>query len=134
MIIKEARLHRDGGTTTLTAKCKIRKIGWDTVYFSVGNTVPGDYVYHDASPFAAALLLPSMQQGENLVIEGSISAQLYRGMHAIMQEVLKWDIGLQPIRILIFIDQNIAKTMGYRLSHRFIRGDISGGGLSNQGG
>jgi hypothetical protein len=29
---------------------------------------------------------------------------------------------LQPIRILIFIDQNIAKTMGDRLSHRFMRG------------
>ena len=61
--------------------------------------MPGDYIHHDASPFAAALLLPSMKQGEDLVIEGSISAQLYRGMHAIMQEVLKWDIGLQPIKI-----------------------------------
>jgi hypothetical protein len=40
-----------------------------------------------------------MRQGEDLVIEGSVSAQLYRGMHAITQEVLKWDIGLQPIKI-----------------------------------
>src|SRR6202023_821130 len=61
--------------------------------------VPGDYIHNDASPFAAALLLPSMKQGEDLVIEGSISAQLYQGMHAIMREVLKWDIGLQPIKI-----------------------------------
>jgi len=93
MIIKDTRLYRDNKTTTLSAKCRLRKFGWDTVYFSVDKVPPGDYIHHDASPFAAALLLPSMRQGENLVIEGSISAQLYRGMHAIMQEVLKWDIG-----------------------------------------
>jgi hypothetical protein len=99
MIIKDTRLNREAETTVLSARCKVRKIGWDTVYFSIGNTLPGDYIHNDASPFAAALLLPSMKQGEDLVIEGSISAQLYQGMHAIMQEVLKWDIGLQPIKI-----------------------------------
>src|SRR5487761_1601268 len=36
---------------------------------------PGAYVHDDASPFAAALLLPSMKQGEDLIIEGSISDQ-----------------------------------------------------------
>jgi hypothetical protein len=99
MIIKDTQLYRDDETTALSARCKLRKIGWDTVYFSIGNTLPGDYIHNDASPFAAALLLPSMKQGEDLVIEGSISAQLYQGMHAIMQEVLKWDIGLPPIKI-----------------------------------
>src|SRR6266567_503735 len=99
MIIKDTQLHRDDETTALSARCKVRKIGWDTLYFSIGNTLPGDHIHNDASPFAAALLLPSMKQGEDLVIEGSISAQLYQGMHAIMQEVLKWDIGLQPIKI-----------------------------------
>ena len=99
MIIKDTQLYRDDETITLSATCKVRKIGWDTIYFSIGNTLPGDYIHNDASPFAAALLLPSMKQGEDLVIEGSISAQLYRGMHAIMHEVLKWDIGLQPIKI-----------------------------------
>jgi hypothetical protein len=99
MIIKDTQLHRDDETITLSATCKVRKIGWDTIYFSIGNTLPGDYIHNDASPFAAALLLPSMKQGEDLVIEGSISAQLYQGMHAIMHEVLKWDIGLQPIKI-----------------------------------
>ena len=99
MIIKDTQLHRDDETTALSARCKIRKIGWDTVYFSIDNTMPDDYVHNDASPFAAALLLPSMKQGEDLVIEGSISAQLYHGMQAIMQEVLQWDIGLQPIKI-----------------------------------
>ena len=99
MIIKDAQIYRTGDTTGLSAKCKIRKIGWDTVYFSLDGTARDFRVHDDASPFAAALLLPSMQQGEDLIIEGSISGRLYNGMHAIMQEVLRWDIGLQPIRI-----------------------------------
>jgi hypothetical protein len=40
-----------------------------------------------------------MKQGEDLVIRGSISNQLYKGMQAIMDEVRHWDIGLNPIRI-----------------------------------
>jgi hypothetical protein len=98
MIIKDVQLYRDDRTTTLSARCKVRKIGWDIAYFRTGNII-GNCVHNDASPFAAALLLPSMKQGEDLIIEGSISAKLYKGMHAIMQEVLTWDIGLHPIKI-----------------------------------
>jgi hypothetical protein len=98
MIIKNVQLSRTGEVTVLSATCKIRKIGWDRVYFSV-DAAPGRHVHGDASPFAAALLLPAMRQGEDLIIEGSMSRRLYRGMHAIMKEVLTWDIGLRPIRI-----------------------------------
>ena len=42
-----------------------------------------------------------MKQGEDLVIQGSISRQLYQGLHEIMREVLTWDIGLRPIRIQV---------------------------------
>jgi hypothetical protein len=99
MIIKDTQLHRGAEGTVLSAQCKIRKIGWDTVYFSLDKPDRDVRVRDDASPFAAALLLPSMKQGEDLIIEGSISKQLYEGMHAIMNEVLRWDIGLRPIRI-----------------------------------
>lgn len=99
MIIKDIQIHRNGLTTELSAKCKIRKIGWDRVYFSLDSTTPGDHGHDDASPFAAALLLPSMKQGTDLIIEGSISGQLHQGMRVIMAEVLRWDIGLQPINI-----------------------------------
>jgi hypothetical protein len=99
MIIKDVRIVHNDDRTTLTAQCKIRKFGWDSVYFSVDDAAQGSYVYDDASPFAAALLLPAMKQGEDLIIRGSISEQLYKGMHAIMQEVLQWNIGLKPIRI-----------------------------------
>jgi hypothetical protein len=98
MIIKDTQLTRAGGMTVLSAQCKIRKIGWDSVYFGL-DTAYADYVRGDASPFAAAFLLPAMKQGEDLIIRGSISEQLYKGMHTIMHEVLQWDIGLKPIRI-----------------------------------
>src|SRR3954468_16003651 len=99
MIIKNAQLKRTGQATVLSASCKVRKIGWDRVYFSLGDAAQGRYASADASPFAAALLLPSMKQGEDLIIKGSISRQLYQGMHQIMEEVLTWDIGLRPIKI-----------------------------------
>ena len=99
MIIKDVQLARTGEATVLSARCKIRKIGWDTVYFSLNKTTQGAYVYNDASPFAAALLMPSMKQGENLVVKGAISQQLYKGMHAIMHQLLIWDVGLKPIEI-----------------------------------
>ena len=99
MIIKNTQLKRTGQATVLSASCKVRKIGWDQVYFSVGDAAQGRHVSADASPFAAALLLPSMKQGEDLIIKGSISGQLYQGMHEIMHEVLTWDIGLRPIKI-----------------------------------
>ena len=99
MMIRDAQLHRTAEATVLSAKCRIRKIGWDRVYFSLSNSAQADYVHDDASPFAAALLLPSMKRGEDLIIEGSVSRQFYNGMHVIMQEVLRWDIGLKPIKI-----------------------------------
>jgi len=100
MIVQDIRLAQTHQVAMLSAKCKIRKIGWDTVYFKVDNAKQ-DYICSDASPFAAALLLPAMRQGEDLIIRGSISKQLLNGMHAIMQEVLQWNIGLKPIEIKV---------------------------------
>ncbi len=98
MIIKNVKLSREGDITTLSAKCKIRKIGWDTVYFTLTSPQP-EYVYEDASPFACALLVASMRQGEDLIIHGSISEKLYEGMDEIMDEMLTWNIGLSRIAI-----------------------------------
>src|SRR5580692_11480364 len=72
MTIKDINLRQEKGRTILSAKCKIRKIGWDTIYFSVASDKSGA-VAKDASPFAAALLIPSMKVGEDLIIKGSMS-------------------------------------------------------------
>ena len=122
MIIKDIQLTRAGQATNLSAKCKIRKIGWDSVYFSVSNARHGEHVYNDASPFAAALLLPAMKQGEDLIIKGSVSEQLHKGMHAIMHEVLQWDIGLEPIKIEA--DSLVADTQGPLRSASFFSGGV----------
>jgi hypothetical protein len=122
MIIKDAQLSRTGETAVLSARCKIRKIGWDTVNFSITNATPEAYVYADASPFAAALLLPSMKQGEDLIIEGSISEQLYKGMHAVMHEVLNWNIGLKPIKVKA--DTLVAGTLQPNRTASFFSGGV----------
>jgi hypothetical protein len=98
MTIKDITLTNYKNDAVLSAQCKLRKIGWDTIYFKI-NSSKQSYVCSDASPFAAALLLPAMKQGQDLIIKGSISRQLYEGMQQIMKEVLQWDIGLQAIRI-----------------------------------
>jgi hypothetical protein len=122
MIIKNVQLTRTDGATVLSAQCKIRKIGWDTVYFSVSDAAQGGHVFNDASPFAAALLLPAMKQGEDLIIKGSLSVQLYKGMHAIMHEVLRWDMGLKPIRIEA--DAMVADTHEPHRSASFFSGGV----------
>jgi hypothetical protein len=106
MIIKDIRVTQTANAITLSAHCKIRKIGWDEVYFQLTGADKADYIYKDASPFAAALLIPAMRQGENLIIHGSISQQLYDGMHRIMDELLSWNIGLE--RITVKADRLIA--------------------------
>lgn len=98
MVIKDIKIVQNTHTVTLSATCKIRKIGWDTVYFKLTSGSRKN-ISTDASPFAAALLLPSMMQGEELRIHGSISRQLYQGMHAIMDEVLQWNMGYKRIKI-----------------------------------
>ncbi len=98
MTIKDIKLEQSNDELILSAKCKIRKFGWDEIYFktSVRNKA---FVFDDASPFAAALLLPSMKKGEDLTIHGTISKQLYDGMLRIMRDVSQWGIGLKTIKI-----------------------------------
>jgi hypothetical protein len=98
MKVSNVRLNETKSHVILSAKCKVRRVGSDEVYFKV--PIKYRYFVHaDASPFAAALLLPSMKQNEDLIIEGPISKQLLDGMHNIMEIVSGWGIGLKPIKI-----------------------------------
>ena len=98
MIIKDVQLTHTDREVVLSARCKVRKAGWDEIHFRVAAEY-GDYVCGDASPFVTAMLLPAMKQGEELAIEGSISKQLYAGMQVVMDEVLKWDLGLKRVAV-----------------------------------
>jgi hypothetical protein len=100
VIVKDVHITLTTESAILSATCKIRKLGWDTIYFKV-DAAKQAYLCGDASPFAAALLLPAMKKQESLIIHGTISKQLFDGMQAIMKEVSNWGIGLQPIEIKV---------------------------------
>jgi hypothetical protein len=100
MKVLDVRMRQDAGQITLSARCKVRRFGLDVLSF----TVPGrfaEFIVADASPFAAALLLPSMKLGEDLLIRGSISTRLHTGMKEIIRIVSGWDIGLKPIDVMV---------------------------------
>jgi hypothetical protein len=99
MVIKDVVVTHEKDSTTISATCKLRKIGWDKIYIKLTGEKHAEYVADDASPFAAALLLPSMKQGEDLIIQGAISRKLYEGMKKIQPVVIPWNIGFKPIEI-----------------------------------
>jgi hypothetical protein len=99
MRILQVNTRETADTITIFASCKIRRVGYDEAYFTFDKKYK-PFLKVDASPFAAALLIPSMRRGEDLVIEDIISEELYAGMHEIMKLVLSWRIGLKPIKII----------------------------------
>jgi len=98
MRIKDVEVKSDSRFIIVEAKCKIRRFGYDKVYFKV-NKQHENLIYLDAAPFAAALLIPSMRQGEDLIIEDSIPEKLFNGMKSIARIFLSWNLGLRPIEI-----------------------------------
>ncbi len=100
MQIKNIRTKLTGDKISLLADCKIRPIGHDTVYFAFDKKYQ-DFLYEDASPFAATLLVPSMFLGQDIIIEGSISEKLYDGMQKIIKTFVGWNIGMKSINIKV---------------------------------
>jgi hypothetical protein len=99
MRVLDVRQRKAGDQIILSARCKVRRLGLDVLNFMVPRRF-ADFVVADASPFAAALLLPSMKLGENLVIQGRISARLHAGMTEMIRTVAGWDVGLKLIRVI----------------------------------
>jgi hypothetical protein len=100
MKVLDVRQHEAADKIILSARCKVRRFGLDDLSFIVPRRF-ADFIFADASPFAAALLLPSMKLGEDLVIQGSVSTRLHHGMREIIQMVSGWDIGLKPIDVIV---------------------------------
>jgi hypothetical protein len=99
MKILGVRQFRAADQIVLSARCKVRKIGLDDLVIKIPSECE-DFICADASPFAAALLFPSMKLGEDLVVAGSISERLHAGMKEIVRIVADWDIGLRPISVV----------------------------------
>ena len=98
MRIRDIQIKEIGDEIVVSAKCKLRAIGEDTIYFKL-NKKYKDFISGDASPFAAALLIPSMKRKEDLIIDGTISKELYSGLKKIMKIMVDWNIGLYKINI-----------------------------------
>lgn len=100
MRVCDVRQRKTADHLVLSARCKVRRIGLDDLSFTVPAQF-ADFIFPDASPFAAALLLPAMKLGEDLVIQGSISARLHAGLTEIIRIVSGWNIGLKPIELRV---------------------------------
>lgn len=100
MKISNLQLKIQGESILLSADCLIRPFGADKMYFKLEKKYM-DFIAFDMSPFAAALLIPSMKLGSPLIIDGEISEQMYKGLHEIMETMLSWNLGLKPINIQV---------------------------------
>lgn len=68
------------------------------VYFST-DIKYADFVKVDANPFLAAFLIPCMKRSEQIIIDDSVSKQLLKNTHSIMNLFAKWNIGMKKIKI-----------------------------------
>ncbi len=98
MKIGAVQLQESGDSVVLSAECILRHFGPDTIYFKFDKKYR-DFIVADASPFAAALLVPAMKLGQDLIIEGTVSEKFYYGLQQIVRTMVSWNIGLQPISI-----------------------------------
>lgn len=111
--------------TTLKADCEMRHFGTDEVIFRVENKY-ADFLYEDGSSFAAALLIPSMRLGQDLIIEGSVSKKCIQNLQEIMDIFLSWNLPLKLKRINI-----IANTVAEDTVSPFGVGGFFSGGLDS---
>lgn len=100
MEILSIRQSRTASHIVLSARCRVRRIGLDELSFVIPIKFE-EFVFADASPFAAALLMPAMKLGEDLVVHGSMSARLHAGLAEIVRTVSQWDVGLKPVAVRV---------------------------------
>jgi hypothetical protein len=99
MKISNLRVSEIGESVVLSAKCNIRYFGSDIIYFKLDNKYK-NFIVKDYSPFVSALIVPCMKLGEDLIIEGNVSEELYAGIKRIIEKLLSWNIGLKPIAVI----------------------------------
>jgi hypothetical protein len=119
--ILDVRQVKAADQIVLSARCKVRRIGQDDLVFKIPANFE-EFVCADASPFAAALLLPCMKLGEDLVVQGSISERLHSGMKEIIRIVADWDIGLKPISVVA--DELVPDAVNTGASGTFFSGGV----------
>jgi len=98
MVITNIAVTKSSKQVILSADITFRGKQTQRAYIKVSKAYE-DFVYNDASPFLAAVLLPCMKTRENIYVDGSISEVLLKNTIDIMTLVKKWNIGMYKIKI-----------------------------------
>lgn len=98
MVIKDITTSSDETKITLSANIAFQGEEFRPMFFRVGKEYE-DFLIADASPFLAALFMPCMKKGEDIVIEGTIPEDLKLQLPKIMDVVTGWNVGFKKIHI-----------------------------------
>ncbi|HVF69437.1 MAG TPA: hypothetical protein VNA13_02605, partial [Xanthomonadales bacterium] len=71
----------------------------ERMYFST-DLKNQQFINADYSPFLAAVLLPCMKTGEDIVVKGFVSKKLLENTEKIMDLVVGWNVGLRRINVI----------------------------------
>lgn len=98
MKIQNMSLSKREKSVTLSADVAFKGHKPERMYFST-DLKNEAYISTDYSPFLAAVLLPCMKRGEDIIINGKVSKKLLENTEKIMDLVESWNIGLKKIKI-----------------------------------
>lgn len=98
MIIEQIRLKTGKEKIILSAIVGFKRRKKQQVYLSTDKKHQ-QFIANDASPFLAAVLIPCMKTGEDIIIHGSISQKLLKNTQKIMDLLTSWNKHLTRISI-----------------------------------
>jgi hypothetical protein len=98
MIISNIKLTQDNKEITLSADLQFQGEKVKNMFFST-ESKNKSYIFVDASPFVAAVLIPCMKTGENIFIDGSISERFFNNTAKTMELFSGWDKKFKKINI-----------------------------------
>jgi len=98
MLIEQIKLTKTKKHIALSAGITFKSTKKQTMYFLTERQYE-TFIANDASPFLAAVLIPCMKTGENIIIHGTVSQQLLRNTKRIMNLLLSWNRHLHAVEI-----------------------------------
>lgn len=120
MIISNITCTSDNGKTTLWADIAFARQRREKMYFMIDSKYKA-FLAMDASPFLAAVLLPCMKRGEDIVIDGSVSSKLLEGVEKIMDLYESWSLGFHRVSV------HVKSQKKDRSNSKYIASFFSGG-------
>lgn len=98
MVIKDITTDTNKAYITLSANIAFQGEKFRPMFFRIEEKYK-DFVVADASPFLAALFLPCMKRGEDILIEGTIPEDFVHSLPKIMNLAAEWNVGFKKIQI-----------------------------------